>query len=307
MRAIATSAMRSPVAASLNAAAYAVVALFFPPIMVISGAIIGLAASRFGIEKGTRVLAGATLVFSVAYLLLPTQPGTLLLLFVAWVPLLIFGHVVRTFESQGITITVCGIFAAVYATIWRLALPDVTAYWAEWIANRLATLNEAITDQGGTVTLNINEATFAAQMHEALMVVVLLYWITATLLARWWQSALYNPGGFGTEFRQLVIPRVVSPVAAVIAICTLAQVLMAGTDGLASDLLIVLVVLFAFQGLALLHHRANLLGLAKQWLVGFYILLILMMSSVGLVLAFVGIADTIIDVRRLRSANRPTK
>lgn len=306
MRVIAKSAMRSPVAASINAAAYAVIALFFPPMMIVSGAIIGLAASRFGIEKGTRVLGGAILVFSVAYYLLPTQPGTLLLLFVAWVPLLIFGHVVRISQSQGMTITLCGIFAAVYATLWRIAVPDVTAYWSDWIQDRLATLNEAITDQGGSVTLNVNEATFSAQMHEALLVVVLLYWITTMLLARWWQSALYNPGGFGAEFRQLVIPRVVSPIAAVIAICTLAQVLMVGTDGLPSDLLIVLVVLFAFQGLALLHHRANLLGLAKRWLVGFYILLILMISSVGLILAFVGIADTITDVRRLRNPSKPT-
>ena len=307
MRAIAKSAMRSPVAASLNAAVYAVAALFFPPLMIVSGAIIGLATSRFGIGKGARVLGGATLVFAGAYFVLPTPPGTVLLLFVAWFPLLVFGHLMRISESQGTTITVCALFAALYAIVWRIAVPDVTAYWSEWIGNTLAALNEVTKGQGGTVTLSVNEATFAAQMHEGLMVAVLLYWIIATLLARWWQSALYNPGGFGAEFRQLVIPRVVSPIAAVVAVGTLTQVLTVGADGLASDLLIVLVVLFAFQGLALLHHRANVIGLAKQWLVGFYILLILMMSSVGLILAFVGIADTITDVRRLRNATRPTE
>jgi hypothetical protein len=72
-------------------------------------------------------------------------------------------------------------------------------------------------------------------------------------------------------------------------------------------LLVVLVVLFAFQGLALLHHRVHKLGLAKGWLVGFYVLLILAPHRVGLILAFMGIADTMADVRRIRGANKPAE
>lgn len=126
--------------------------------------------------------------------------------------------------------------------------------------------------------------------------------MTTILLARWWQAELYNPSGFGPEFRQLLIPRVVSPIAALIAVFALVQVSSGGIHGLPSDLLIVLVVLFAFQGLALLHHRVHKLGLAKWWLVGFYGLLIVMPHRVGLILAFVGIADTLANSRRARGA-----
>jgi hypothetical protein len=137
-------------------------------------------------------------------------------------------------------------------------------------------------------------------MHEATIVVCCLYWMTATLLARWWQSELYNPGGFGAEFRRLVIPRYVSPIAAITAGFALMQSISGDIGGVAGDLIFVLVVLFSFQGLALIHDRMYRLKLSKGWLVGLYTLLTIMPHRVGLILAFAGIADTIIDARKLR-------
>jgi len=303
MRAIAKFAMRSQAAASINAAAYAVFALFFAPFMVISGAIIGLTTLRFGVTRALRVLVSAMVVAGVAYYLVLQQPGAVLLLCVTWIPLLMVGQALKTTGDQGLAITVCAAFAAIYTVSVRLAVPDVTAHWLA----RLEALGEAVTNQGGTFFAVDELAVVAGVMHEATIVVACLYWTTAILLARWWQSELYNPGGFGDEFRQLVIPRMVSPIAAVVAVFALTQVSSGGVHGLPSDLLVVLVVLFAFQGLALLHHRVHKLGLAKGWLVGFYVLLILAPHRVGLILAFMGIADTMADVRRIRGANKPAE
>ena len=61
MRAIAKMAMRSPAAASINAAAYAIFALFFAPFMVVSGAILALSTLRFGATAGLRTFAVAML------------------------------------------------------------------------------------------------------------------------------------------------------------------------------------------------------------------------------------------------------
>lgn len=300
MRAIAKFAMRSQSAASISAAAYAVFALFFAPFMVVSGAIIGLTSLRFGLARGLRVFVTAMLVAGVAYYLVLQRPGAALLLCVTWIPLLMVGQVLRTTENQGVALTACAAFAAIYTVAVRLAVADVTAHWLA----RLEALGEAVTSQGGTFFAVEELAVVAGVMHEATVVVACLYWMTAILLARWWQSELYNPGGFGDEFRQMVIPRMVSPIAAVVAVFALTQVSSGGVHGLPSDLLIVLVVLFGFQGLALLHHRVHKLGLAKWWLVGFYTLLILAPHRVGLVLAFIGIADTMADVRRLRGTNK---
>jgi hypothetical protein len=289
--------MRSPTAASISAAAYAVFALFFAPFMVVSGAIISLSTLRFGATQGLRVLAVGIVVAGVAYYALLQQPGAAVLLCVTWLPALVVGQVLRSSHSQGLALTACAVFAAAYAASVRLAVADVTAYWVA----RLHDLGETVSKQGGTFFDADEIAVVAGVMHEATIVVACLYWMTTVLLARWWQAELYNPGGFGSEFRRLMIPRTVSPIAALIAVFALVQLFAGGARGLASDLLVVLVVLFAFQGLALVHHRVHKVGLAKWWLVGFYVLVILMPHRVGLILAFVGLADTLADIRRLRS------
>ncbi len=301
MRAIAKFALRSPTSASISAAAYAIFALFFAPFMVVSGAIIGLTTLRFGVTKGSRVFGMAILFAGTAYYLLLHQPQAVVLLLVTWVPTLIAAQLLRATENQGLAIVVCAGFAAIYTTAVRLTVPDVDAHWLA----RLQALGDAVRDQGGAF-FDLDEMTaVAGVMHEATIVVACLYWMSAVLLARWWQAEIFNPGGFGTEFRQLVIPRAVSPIAAIVAVLALMQILSGAVRGLSSDLLVALVVLFAFQGLALLHHRVHKIGMARGWLIGFYVLLILMPHRVGLIIAFIGIADTLIDVRGLRRRNLP--
>ena len=74
MRAIAKMAMRSPAAASINAAAYAVFALFFAPFMVVSGAILALSTLRFGATAGLRTFAVAMLIGGSGYYILLHRP-----------------------------------------------------------------------------------------------------------------------------------------------------------------------------------------------------------------------------------------
>lgn len=303
MRAIAKFALRSPTLASINAATYALFALFFAPFMVVSGAVIALVTLRFGAAKGSHVFGVAMLFAGIAYYLLLHRPQAVVLLLVAWVPTLIAAQLLRATENQGLAVAVCAGFAAIYTTAVRLTIPDVAAHWLA----RLQMLGDAVRDQGGTF-FDLGEMTVVAGiMHEATIVVACLYWMSAVLLARWWQAEIFNPGGFGTEFRQLVIPRRVSLIAAIVAALALMQLLGRGVHGLASDLLVALVVLFALQGLALLHHRVHKIGMARGWLVGFYVLLIIMPHRVGFILAFIGIADTLADVRGLRRRNLPVE
>ena len=301
MRAVAKFAMRSPTAASISAAAYALFALFFAPFMVVSGAIVSLATLRHGAGLGIRVVGTAVLITGIAYYSLLHTPGAILLLLATWIPLLIAAQVLRIGENQGLALTVCAIFAGFYAAAVRAVVEDVGDHWS----TRLRTLGETVRDQGGTFFTEQEVVQIAGVMHESTIVVVSLFWISSLLVSRWWQSELYNPGGFGNEFRNLLIPKPVSLIAALIAAMALIQLSAGGASGLASDLLVVLVVLFAFQGLALIHHRVKKVEMAKLWLVGFYILLVLMPHRVGILLAFIGIADIVLDVRRLRTRQRP--
>jgi hypothetical protein len=300
MRAVAKFAMRSPTAASISAAAYAVLALFFAPFMIVSGAIVAMSTLRHGAAAGLRVVVIAGSIAGIAYFGLLHQPEAVMLLAMVWLPLLAAAQVLRTSESQGQAMGICGVVAALYCGVIRATVPNIAEYWA----TRLEVLGKTVRDQGGTFFAPEEVAQIAGVMHESIVVVVTLFWICATLVARWWQSELFNPGGFGREFRILVIPKAFSLIAALVAVLALMQIFAGSGHGLASDLLVVVVVLFAFQGLALIHHRAQKIGLAKLWLVGFYVLLILMLHRIGVLLALIGIVDTIIDPRRLRSIGR---
>jgi hypothetical protein len=105
------------------------------------------------------------------------------------------------------------------------------------------------------------------------------------LLARYWQAALYNPGGFGQEFRALYYPPAV------------ALVLALGAVGLASagagyrTWAVIAVVPLALAGLALVHARAAWRGQGKGWLAGFY-LAWLLFDPVKLLVVFAAIADS---------------
>ncbi len=218
-----------------------------------------------------------------------------------WLPVLFAALTLRATENQGLALSVCGGFTALFAIAARILIPDMQAHWLA----RLMEIGESVKRQGGTFFKDDDVAVIAGVMHEATLVMTALFWITAVLLARWWQSALYNPGGFGGEFRALVIPRAISPLAAVVAALALLQVFSGNPGGLASDLLIVLVVLFAFQGLALLHHRVHKLKLTRGWMIGLYVLLFVMPHRIGLILAIAGIADTVLDVRGMRVRQPP--
>lgn len=131
---------------------------------------------------------------------------------------------------------------------------------------------------------------------EALLVPVLTGLFAASLqilsllslmLGRYWQAALYNPGGFGREFRALRLPLA-------LAILLLAGMLVGPNLGPQLAMLTpICSVPLAFAGLALLHG----LGLARFWLIGLYVTLLLFMQLIYPLLVVLAVVDSLIDFR----------
>jgi len=113
--------------------------------------------------------------------------------------------------------------------------------------------------------------------------------VLCLLLARYWQAALYNPGGFGEEFRALRYPAGVSTalVLAGLALSTLGL----GYRSWAMTCFIPL----SFAGLALVHARVAIRG--GGWLPWFYIAWVIF-DPVKLVVMFLAIADSWLDFRQ---------
>lgn len=115
--------------------------------------------------------------------------------------------------------------------------------------------------------------------------------LLALVLGRYWQSLLYNPGGFASEFRALRLP-------GLWALALLAGMLLAPNLGAQMAMLTPLcsVPLF-FAGIALIHGLVAQGRLGRFWLVGLYVTLLLFMQLTYPLLMVLAIVDSLIDFR----------
>lgn len=117
------------------------------------------------------------------------------------------------------------------------------------------------------------------------------------MLGRYWQAALYNPGGFGQEFHALRLPPA-------LAFGLLAVMLVGPNLGVGLAMLTPMCsVPLAFAGLALLHGLSAQGRLARFWLVGLYVSLLLFLQLGYPLLVVLAIVDSLIDFRGRSARN----
>lgn len=301
MRSVARLAMRGPYHAASLAAAFLLAAPVVAFLLVPSGALIALSTLRHGAASGLRVLATAAVISAaLRFVLGGDLVAHVLLGALTWLPAWGMAIVLDYRRQQVYPLLLAAGLAGAYALAMRLLVGDVEAYWSA----HLAPLFERLARDAGAHFTPEQIAYVAGQLHLWSLVGIQVLLAAMILLARWWQAVLYNPGGFGSEFRELALPR--TALLALGAAAALFLLERAGTLGLvgAGDACVILMVLFAFQGLAVIHYRAKLRSLAAGWLAGLYVLLALMPQLAGPLLASTGAADSVADWRHLRRPRR---
>jgi hypothetical protein len=292
VKALASFVMRGYPQASLVAAASALLSLLLPPFGLVSGAAIALVTLRRGVREGALLCLLATLGVGLLGTLAHRSPwpaiGTLLIL---WLPVWGLSAVLRTFRSLSLTVTAAGVIGGLGVALIHLLVPDTEAAWMEL----LSPLREVLAEDGA-VDPQAAEAVFGAVarwMTGAFVAALVLQWLLALFIGRWWQALLYNPGGFGQEFRELRLHRI-------LGIAGLALLLLIGLirgPGLVPDLLVVLLPLYLLQGLAVAHQVRRARGLHAGWLFGLYALLAVFLPHAALLVACVGLVDIWVDLR----------
>ncbi|MFT6791873.1 MAG: hypothetical protein ACJA04_001086 [Cellvibrionaceae bacterium] len=189
MRAIAEFIMRSRIHASV-----ALLLGFFLPILQQS--IVGLVTLRNGVREGLFLVAIA-LVFSViaTSIGIASSPyfwGTLLSLLAVLLPT----TVLRATSSWSVALQVLVAMALVSAISAVELLPELLDEFQQYLSLMLAVMNSQSSPEE---LLDPSMVSVTGLLGMS----VLLNGLVGLLLARWLQSLLYNPGGFGSEFRQL--------------------------------------------------------------------------------------------------------
>lgn len=118
-----------------------------------------------------------------------------------------------------------------------------------------------------------------------------LVFILCLLLGRFWQSTFYNPGGFGTEFKQLRLPLVFSlPVILVLLSASQLAPELAG-------IMPVFTIPLMIAGLALFHGLVSITKASPTWMVVIYIGLFVLGPYMYTLLIFVALLDSSFNFR----------
>ncbi|MEX2334707.1 MAG: hypothetical protein WD600_10650 [Pseudohongiella sp.] len=113
--------------------------------------------------------------------------------------------------------------------------------------------------------------------------------ICLTMLARWWQALLFNPGGFQQEFHQFRLQPAVA-----VALMVLFVLASFGITVLSGWTMYFVLPLF-FAGVALVHGLVGIKNLSRLWLIAFYMLML--NPPLAQLLAVFALADSWYDFR----------
>lgn len=305
MQKLAALIMRGRVYAMLVAALFGVVSLLLPPLQPISttlsGGVIALVALRLGAREALYVIVGAVPgIMGVTWLLFGNPAPAVVLAAIVWLPILMLALILRQTISMGLTVQVAALLGAAVVVGIHGLLPDPAAWWHDMLANMIqqSRLDKAGLEQMGQIMQQV-----APHMTGIVASALMLSALLSVVMGRWWQSLLYHPGGFGQEFRSLRLGhRVAYPAAAVLAISLFAS---GGLTAIITDLLVVLVIVYVLQGLAVAHAISFATKRSVVWLMLVYVLLAILPPFVVVALAGVGFADSWMNFRAYFDSRKP--
>lgn len=250
----------------------------------ISAAVVALITLRKGVAEGAWLLMWAVLPAGLL-LLYVGDSGPLAMLVGAMALALVLRATVSLPATVLASIAVGGVTGLALVAFGGQFLDQLVEFFAEFLGNLEQQLSQG---EGEAVVLDrpttLQIAGMLGSVNAASAVMCLL-------LARYWQAALYNPGGFGEEFRALYLTPAMTATLVLPALVVFALGVEYRTWA------VIFMVPLTFAGLALVHARAKRRGQGKGWLTGFY-LAWLLLDPVKLIVVATAIADSWIGFRQ---------
>ena len=302
MKALAAYVMRGRLQSMLAAAGLAAFSLLLLPlswpVSFLSGAAIGLVVLVQGPKEGAFTALGAAAILAIlvtVFFKLPMMAGVYALM--VWLPAWLLTATLLVSRSLAMSMNVGALLGICIVLGVYALIPNPAGLWYEHFTQQVLPLMEKAgmaLDKAPDFDKRLQEAS-KIMTGTTVAFSVMAMWL-ALLIARQWQAVLYNPEGFSKEFRELRLGQTTAIIAALIA--ALAVFTGGAVSELAMNALVVVLMLFMFQGLALGHNLVNQYQQGKAWIVGIYVVLVFT-SSHGLVLfAMLGWLDNGFDFRK---------
>jgi hypothetical protein len=293
LKALAGFAMQGRLRAALVVAVFALLAVVVPPVVIISGAALALVTLRRGPLEGLLIGAIALAGGGALAALAMGAPSLILGYVLAlWLPVWALATLLRATVSLSVTLTALAAVVVVGLLITFVALGDPAIWWQRILGELVPLI---LQDMGAEVSDEVIQRQIAAIAPSVTGLVasqLAALNLMSLLLGRWLQAQLYNPGGFGQEFRELRMGRPLAVVTLVIFIgAPLSKV--PAMLNLALGLSIAL----GMFGLAVVHSAAKRSRAGRGWLIAMYVGMGFVMYPVFTVLAILGASDHWLNLR----------
>ena len=292
MRFLAAYIMRGRMQAMIMASTLALLSLIVPPVSIVSSASVALVTLRRGASEGLFVLmaACAAAAFLGMFLSMPFQI-ILIYSLVLWLPVWLISLVLREGGQLSLALEIAVLLGIAGVIGFYLFESDPAAMWRGYLGNI-----EPIIAARGVPPDQIQQilevvphyipGVIAASTISGLLM--------GLLLARWWQSVLYNPGGFRQEFLSLrTQPGLAIGSVAVIAVAFVMKGMIAE---IAWNVAIPLFVLYTVIGTAIVHVLISAMK-AKNILLPIFYVMIIMVPHTLIPLVIIGLCDTWLKLR----------
>ena len=291
MKAVAGFVMSGLPQAVVTALGFMLLSLIFPPLGILSGAVIALVALREGYYKASIVTVVLVVTLSLLAKLV-AQPASLGLLsgIMQWVPVLLLALVLRVTSSWTSVMQLLLIAALAAIVVIHAAVPDLPGYWSGVLEKYV----QPMLVQAGMPDLEINRVLpqLSRVMTGVLAVSVVVSAFLMLMLGRVMQASLYNPGGFAEEFANLRMG--LWPAGLTFGLILMATLF---KQPVLTEAVVIALGLFFFQGLAVVHGLSRKLKWPTGILFVLYVMLILFFTPIAAMLAVMGLIDAFADVR----------
>lgn len=291
----------------LQAMGTAFICAFLPLVGTVSVLIAALVTLRKGVQEGALVLVAATLPVLISYAGFPVDSAAAsytvspanAVSFVVIINVLtwLYAVVLRRYPSWSLVIQLAGFVAVVTVVAVHIAYPDVRAWWQDWLTNYFGHVEQEA-GQLSAEDVKANKAmignvvaSIAPYATGIIAAIVSFYALLQLLLARWWQAAMFNPGGLRKE---LLVIRMSYAAGAVFV---LGLVLSYWSSALIVDVMPVLYLVFGLAGFSLLHSIANN-NKASWFLFALVYIVITVIPTAVILIAMAALLDTWLDFRK---------
>jgi len=260
----------------------------------IAAIIVGLVTLRKGSKAGLYVLAFVALPAISLLVLRRFEYGLFDILLARCILVWIFALVLRRWNSWIFVLEIMAVIGAIAVLLVHAIVPDIKLVLTNVLtqAYKNFALSGALQIPSNKAAEYIQQLVPFATGSAAFLLFFGVF--LQLLLARWWQSIIFLPGGFRQEFVQIRVDRIAS------ILLVVATVGMYWHPAWLMDLYPVLLLPFMVAGLSIVHYLTSKRKQMVILVIAMYIALIIFNFLTVAVLGLIGFVDSWIHFRRKR-------